>query len=203
MPRSSVAVPYLEFVQRAARYDQVIKGLSAIDPSLQKLLAELVMMRIFDVFMESLAGIAARLACGATYADGVNPKLLTVPARSTQGAMNLFATHGRPKFQQPKWSKLGYITTTTELVLDKTDHFLTACSANASVIAEMQAVRNRIAHTNGNSRVAYAKVIRRLYGAKLNQVTPGMLLLSTRFAPSRLDTYLASCRVILKGCSRS
>ena len=203
MAAPNVSVPYREFLQHCARHDQVVAGLPSIDPRLQRLLAELVMMRLFDEFQETLAGIATRLACGTAYGDGTPPVLLTAPATSTGGARVLFSQHGRPKPVNVRWSRVKFITDATKYVLDQNDHFIQACSANSLVISEMQAVRNRIAHNNANSRSAFSVVVRRHYGANVNSVSPGLLLLSPRFTPSLLHTYIASCRVIARSCSRS
>jgi hypothetical protein len=102
-----------------------------------------------------------------------------------------------------KWSKVSYINETTRYVLDVNNVFLTVCSANALVISEMQAVRNRIAHRNANSRAAFATVVVRHYGANLNNVSPGLLLLSSRFTPTMLERYIAACRLIIRDCTRS
>jgi hypothetical protein len=181
----------------------VIGGLGAIDARLQKLLAELVMMRLFDEFQEAIAGIALRLACGTPYADGTVPTLLTSPAKSASSARALYETFGRPKSQPPKWSKVSFINDTTKYVLDASDPFRAACSANALVIAEMQAVRNRIAHANARSRAAFAVVVKRRYGAKRNSVSPGTLLLSPRFSPTLLEQYVVTCRVIATACAKA
>jgi len=170
---------------------------------LQKLLAELVMMRLFDDFQEAIGGVACRLACGTPYRDGSLPILLTAPAKSTLGARDLFETFGRPKRQYVKWSKTTYINETTKYVLDSANPFTAACNANALIISEMQAVRNRIAHANANSRAAFSAIVQRHYGAKLNNVSPGMLLLSSRFSPTLLEQYVATCRVITKTCARA
>jgi hypothetical protein len=202
VPAQNVAVPYSEFVQRCARHNQIIVGLSSVDVRLQKLLAELVMMRLFDEFQEAISGVAMRLACGTPYADGTIPSLLTAPARSTTGARELFQTHGRPKEKAAKWSRTRFINETTKYVLDPKDPFTVACTANALVISEMQAVRNRIAHANAKSRAAFSQVVQRHYGAQLNNVSPGLLLLSPRFSPTLLTRYVAACRVITKACAR-
>lgn len=160
------------------------------------------MMRLFDEFQEAIAGVALRLACGTRYADGTSPNLLTSPAKSTSGARRLYETFGRPKPVPVRWSKATYINKTTMYVLDSSDPFTAVCNANALIIAEMQAVRNRIAHANANSRAAFSTVVQKRYGAKLNNVSPGMLLLSTRFAPTILDEYLTASRVIIRACSR-
>src|SRR5687768_16655867 len=48
VPSQNTAVPHNEFVARSARHDQIVAGLGDVDVKLQKLLAELVMMRLFD-----------------------------------------------------------------------------------------------------------------------------------------------------------
>jgi hypothetical protein len=181
----------------------VIQGIRLIEPGLQKLVAELVMMRLFDEFQDALSGIAQRLACGTPYADGTPPSLLTAAAKSTAGARLLFEQYGRAKPRPAKWSRTKFINETTKHVLNATEPFTLACIANALVISEMQAVRNRIAHKNASSRAAFAPVVQRHYGAKLNNVTPGLLLLSPRFSPTLLERYVIACRVIATGCARA
>jgi hypothetical protein len=161
------------------------------------------MMRLFDDLQEAIAGVALRLACGTAYADGTRPNLLTAPARSTAGARQLFETHGRPKPKDTKWSKTGFINETTRYVLDAKDPFTMTCNANALVISEMQAIRNRIAHRNARSHSAFSTVVQRHYGAKLNNMSPGLMLLSPRFSPTLLESYIGACRIIARSCARA
>lgn len=203
MPTPNVSVPHAEFERRCARHNAIVSGLSQVEPRLQKLLAELVMMRLFDEFQEAIAGVAMRLACGTTYGDGTVPTLLTNPAKSTDGARYLFENHGRQKRQGVRWSKTSFINETTKYVIDAQDPFVAACSANALAISEMQAIRNRIAHSNANSRKAFAIVVKRYYGASLNHISPGLLLLSQKQSPRLLDRYLTGSRVIVKACART
>lgn len=203
MAKINVAVPHGEFVARCKRHSQVIAGLPQVEAKLQKLLAELVMMRLFDEFQESISGIALRLACGAPYADGRLPNLLTSAAASTIQARDLFENHGRPKRKFVKWSRADYINDTTKYVIDRTDPFTVTCSGHGVILREMQAIRNRIAHNNKSSRAAFSAVVQRRYGAKLNHVTPGLLLLTPRFTPTLLDQYLLACQIISKSCARA
>jgi hypothetical protein len=179
----------------------VLLALPAIDPRLQKLLAELIMMRLFDDLQEAIQGVALRLACGTHYVNGTAPTLLTAPAKSTTGARHLYETYGRTKPRHLKWSKVKFINETTKYVLDPLEPFTKACNANALVISEMQAIRNRIAHGNETSRAAFSVVVKRYYGAKLNHMSPGLMLLSPRFSPPLLNRYLTSCRVIAADCA--
>jgi hypothetical protein len=181
----------------------VIQGLSQIEIRLRKLLAELVMLRLFDEFQEAIEGVALRLACGAPYVDGTIPALLTTPARSISGARQLYETFERPKQANLRWSKTSFINDATKYVLDSSNAFNAVCNANALAISEMRAIRNRIAHSNAKSRAAFAQVVQRHYGATLNHVSPGMLLISTRSSPTLLEQYLGACRAITKGCAKA
>lgn len=203
MPSPNVRVPYEEFVGRSHRHGQVVSGLTSAEVRVQRLVAELVMMRMFDELMESIAGAAYRLACGAPYDDGTAPILLTPPATSTTNAKLLFENVNRNKPKFVKWSRAAYINATTKHVLDPNDSFSTSCSRHGGILEEMQGVRNRIAHRNGNARTSFAKVVKRRYGADLNHITPGVLLLSPRFQPVLINQYLTSARVIAKDCIKA
>lgn len=198
----NVSVPHREFLGQCLRHSKVIQGLPDIDPSLQKLLAELVMMRLFDDFQVAIAGVALRLASGAPYADGTGSQLLTQPAGSIASARVLFENYGRSRQAHMKWSRVKFINETTKHVIDPQSHFIQSCLSNSLEISEMQSIRNRIAHSNKSSRGAFSSVVRRYYGANLNHVSPGLLLLSPRQSPQLLSRYVTACQVIVKGCAR-
>lgn len=202
MPAPTVKAPLSQFILRCDRHHTIVAGLPSIQIKLQRLVAELVMMRLFDDFQDLIAGVAVRLACGAPYGDGVQPTLLTASARSTAGALNMFENYGRQRATHAKWSRVQFIGDTTKNVIDTNDHFLVACQAHSQIIAEMQAIRNRIAHGNYAARRRYASVVRRYYGATLNHVSPGMLLLSPRFNPPLIERYVTSSRVIARSVSK-
>ena len=75
---------------------------------------------------------------------------------------------------------------------------ITVVDRNSSLIDELRRVRNRIAHNNAQSRTNYRDVVRRHYGAFLNHVTPGMLLLSSRKKPTLIEQYIKKQRIFVK-----
>ena len=183
MPAQSLQVPYRTFLERNHKHVLIANALPRLEPALQKALAELVLIRAFDrLFSRSIpAGAAYRLACGTAYVDGTSPSLLVSAARSTSGGRWLFENHARksrPKYV--KWSKTTFIKDTTQHVIDPADPFILACDAHSLLISEMQAVRNRIAHRNANSRRAFDVILRRYYGGAPQGVTPGTLLVTQR-----------------------
>lgn len=203
MAGAKLDVPHETFLRQSDRHTLIASGLSSIDPTLQRLIAELVMMRMFDEFQFAMAGIAKRLVCGAQYLDGSSPILLCPIATSTANAEQLIRTLGRQKATHPKWSTATYINDATRYVIDQSDHFTRIISGHGAIIKEMQAVRNRIAHNNPNSRIAFSRVIAVRYGARNNAISPGLLLLTPRFSPNLLDQYVRICRTIVKSCVRA
>lgn len=199
MPAPSVGVPYQEFLRRNSAHASIAGQLTDLSPTLQKALAELVMIRLFDDFLETTAGIAYRLACGADYLNGSPVSLQTTPARSAKSARLLFRDHNRAgKYWEPKWSTAPYIVKTTRFVIDPSERFIAAANAHTLTISDMQAVRNRIAHKNTRSRARYNTVLRRHYGGTPNGIAPGHLLLSPRVKPRVLDQYLIATRIIVR-----
>lgn len=204
MPARSLKVPFDWFLEQNLRHSRIVAALPGLDPALQKALAELVLIRLFDDLQESIAGMAYRVACGTPYVDGTSPGLLTSPARSADGARLLFQSHGRGgKTRFVKWSKSKYIKDTVRHVISPTDPLLVACDAHSLVISEMQIIRNRIAHRNSSTRKTFNTVLTRYYGGTPTNVTPGLLLLAPRVSPPPLHQYLAASRVIVKDCCRA
>jgi len=115
----------------------------------------------------------------------------------------MYESFGRQRQARLKWSRAKYINDTIKHVLDSSNAFNMVCRANSLTIAEMQSIRNRIAHSNAKSRSAFSGVVQRHYGARLNHVSPGMLLISPKFSPTLLEQYLSSCRAIVKGCAKA
>lgn len=203
MPARSLRVPHAWFVQQNAKHMGIAGALPTLEPNLQKALAEMLLIRLFDDLQEAVAGIAYRLACGSPYIDGTPAGLLSAQARSNDGARTLFEWHNRGRHQHVKWSRAKYIKDTVQHVIDPGDPFVRACDSHALILSEMQAVRNRIAHRNPTSRAKFNVVLGRYYGGTPRGVTPGLLLLASRAAPPPLYRYLAVTRVIVKDCARA
>ena len=187
---------------RCNRHHNVLVDLPLASPRLQQYVAELVMIRLFDEFQEALAGIATRLVCGASYLDGSQPSPI-LSVHSTSAAQTLMKTYGRSRPTELRWSKATFINGNTQFVLPGAEYFTTVVSANGTIIAEMQAVRNRIAHKNTNSMNAFMTVVARRYGARRPNVSPGLLLLTPRFTPTLLEQYLLATQIIARSCVRA
>jgi hypothetical protein len=163
----------------------------------QKLVAEIVLLRLFSLFENLIVSVSLKLACGATYVDGSNPTLL-VRARSSKHALTLFQTYGRNKQRLLQWSKAADIKENLRYVINYTDNIATVVDRNGVLIDELRRIRNRIAHNNVKARKNYREVVRRYYGAFMNHVTPGILLLTPRIRPPLLEQYIRQERILVK-----
>ncbi|MFC2078446.1 hypothetical protein ACFLSZ_00535 [Candidatus Bipolaricaulota bacterium] len=174
-------------------------SLASLPGGIQKLVAEIVMLRLFDILSEHLRRITCKVACGGMYLDGTAPSLLH-RSTSMAGAEKAMRTHGRGSklHNHLRWSASKYIKENSVFVIDRRDHLIVTLDSHHMLIDEMRRVRNRIAHNNQGSRKAYSQVIRRRYGAKVRGVRPGVLLLSTRWSPVPLEEYLRSTRVLVR-----
>lgn len=169
-----------------------------LKPTHQKLVAEIVLLRLFSLFENAISSISLKLTCGANYADGT-PPLLTIRARSAVSARNLLQQHGRVRTRHElKWTKASEIKENLRHVIDPNDNIIIVVDRNGSLIDELRRVRNRIAHNNEQSRRNYREIVRRHYGAVLNHITPGVLLLTPRISPSLLEQYIIKQRIVMK-----
>src|SRR5207249_4260998 len=102
----------------------------------RKLVAEIVMVRLFLLVENTFASVGAKLLCGATYLDATHPGRL-VTARSMAGAVTAMKTHGRSK---PKnylsWTKSKDIQDNLSLTLDAVDPFFAVVSKHGSLLIE-------------------------------------------------------------------
>ncbi|HEY6803393.1 MAG TPA: hypothetical protein VI306_07425 [Pyrinomonadaceae bacterium] len=179
------------------------KNLPSLSPRFQKLVAEIVMLRLFYLFQESVASIATKLVCGASYIDGSMAAVLA-PARSATAAHSNMRLFGRSKPRSSlKWSKVSDIKENVKYVVAPTEHFVTVLDHHGTFVDEMRRVRNRIAHNNLQARQNYRFIVQRYYGAFLNSVTPGTLLLSTRRSPALLNQYLTKTKILLKAIAKA
>ena len=169
-----------------------------IDVQQRKLVAEIVMIRLFLLIDNTLGSIGAKMLCGAGYLDTTRPAR-THSVRTIAAAVTAMRTHGRttPKTYLT-WTKSPEIRDNLSLTLAPTDPFFATIIDHAADLNEMRRVRNHIAHKSHSTRVHFRNVVTGYYGGLKQGVTPGLLLLTDAFgAPCLLDRYLIKARVII------
>lgn len=173
-------------------------NVAPLEAKYRKAVAEIALIRGFDLLQGIFLITAAKLVCGATYLNTTGANVL-LPTRSQATALTNMTTHGRarPK-KRMQWSKVSEIKDNCRYVIDTTEHFLTTLTNHSGLIDDMRNVRNRIAHNNSDSRRKYQLVVRHHYGAEMKHISPGTLLLSERFAARLIDQYLTQSKVLVK-----
>lgn len=172
------------YADQSSRLARVATGLSPLDAVHQKIIAEVLLLRLFDLLVGLIASVASKVAQGATYLDGTPGPIQVPRLRSRKAALDGFSNLGRAKAKtQLRWTKPSEIHDNVQFVIAPTDNLRQAITRHAASIDEMRRVRNRIAHNNKTARGHFRLVVQQYYGAALNHVTPGTLLLTTRWAP--------------------
>lgn len=168
-----------------------------LEAKYQHFISEMIMLRLFSIFEDSVAEMAYKLASGAVYVNGRSP-VLTIQAGSITGARGLFLNHGRvTPVQNLKWTKSRYIRESVQHVISTSDPFISSAQRNGNIIEEMRKVRNVLAHNTTSAKADFKTAVRSTYGANI-KITPGAFLSSTRRTPGcNLDRYLSSTKAVL------
>lgn len=193
----SLSTTYKEVYDDINRLLDLHSNIGGLEPKYSKLVAEIELLRLFDMLVDVIASAAIKIVCGAFYVDGSQPSVL-LHSRSRTSALQNMMTAGRPKPRILRWTEVDEIKKNLTYVLDPSEHFINILDSHALLINEMRIIRNRIAHNNEASRRNYKKVILRYYGAELNPISPGILLLSPRQKPPLITKYFMQSRALIK-----
>lgn len=168
-----------------------------LEAKYQHFISEMIMLRVFSIFEDTVAEIAYKLVAGAEYVNGTLP-VLTTQANSISGSRGIFLSHGRPRpIQNLKWTKARFIRESVQHVIDINEKYILNAQIHGVTIDEMRKVRNMLAHNTSTAKSDFKLVIRQKYGANIN-ITPGAFLTSTRrHTPCNLNKYITSTRIIL------
>lgn len=197
MPAPKLQITIRNSHQRIDKLIDYWSGSGSLEAKYQRFIAEMIMLRLFSIFEDSVAEIAYKLASGAVYVNGRSP-VLAAQAGSIVGARKLFLIHGRAKpVQNLKWTQSKCIRESVQHVISTADPFIMSAQRNGNIIDEMRKVRNALAHITTSAKADFRTVVRLTYGANVN-ITPGAFLSSTkRTLVCNLDRYLSSTNAVL------
>ena len=190
-------VDHLEFDSESDKLIDLLSNISSLQPRFAKLVAEILLIRLFSSLEEAIISVTTKIGCGATYVDGSQPRL-AVQSKSRRGAIDNMMKYGRSKPRYLQWSQVKEIRENVRYIIDPNEHFLNELDRHSGFIEEIRWIRNRIAHNNTAARANYRKAILRYYGGYVNSVTPGTLLLSPRRSPVLIEQYLRMSIILLK-----
>ena len=188
---------YLELDSEIHKLIDLLSHISSLQPRLAKLVAEILLLRLFSSLEETIMSVTVKIGCGALYIDGSQPRL-AVQSKSRQGTIDNMMIYGREKQRYLRWSSVTEIRENVRYIIASNEHVLNELDRHILFIDEMRWIRNRIAHNNTKARANYRKAILRYYGGYVNSVTPGTLLLSPRQNPVLIEQYLKKSRILVK-----
>lgn len=203
MSRVSLLVDWREFDHEISRLSSLVASITPLDAMHRKLVAEIMIVRLFLAMENTIKSVSAKLLCGAAYVDATAPQRL-VAAGSMESAYELMRRHGRPKEVRLGWSQASDVRENLKFTIAPTDPVFGSLSAAATLLTDMRFVRNHVAHKNEGTRVNFRKVVRKHYGGLKPGVTPGLILLTPSLGPpSLLEQYLLGSRVAIKSLVRA
>lgn len=187
-----------EFQREVKKLKDLSLDIDSLPFRYRKLSAELIHLRLYLLIESATESVALQLAMGKAYCDGTHPSPKIVAASSAQAEKN-FKEWGRKK---PKarllWSNVDSVVANVVPVFEDTEHFNTHFEAHKQALEELRFVRNRIAHKGGSAARNYNRLIVSNYGVELPAMTPGTYLLTSRFEPRKLISFVRTGEVFLK-----
>jgi hypothetical protein len=201
MPK--LLVDQRDFTLSVDQLADLAANIQPLDAHYQKLVAEIILLRLFALMESSFESIATKVLCGATYLDSTVPMVLKSCSNRVD-ALDVMRRHGRKKPRsQLKWTMVTDIKENLRHVLDVADPLIKTFDIHALIIDEIRRVRNHVAHRNADTRRKYRSVVQQHYGSYVPSVTPGVLLLAKRFRPILLEQYLRKAKIVLKELLRA
>lgn len=164
----------------------------------RKLSAELIHLRLYLIFENTIEEVAYRLAAGVQYCDGTRCHVKVASATTRQVERNFLRWGRANPIKRLVWSNTDSILNNVSFVFEPTEHFCTHFVDHKTALEELRHVRNRIAHKGGSAAKNYKLLIKDQYGVDAPSVTPGTYLLTTRFSPTKLLHFIKTADVFLK-----
>ena len=185
------------------RLQSLVLSVSQLEVRHRKLIAEIVVVRLFIIIENLIPRTCEKILCGAVYLDGTVPKRLAA-ATSMGNAQHLMANYRRSRPRRLRWTIPRDIRENVSYTIDSNDPLLRVVSTYGSFFSDIRYVRNHIVHKNDNTHVNSRKVVRASYGGLKRGVTPGLILLTTATRPVPLIvSYLAFARAFIRDLLRA
>lgn len=194
---------YASFRSESERLLDLLGSTGALSPAHQKVIAEIVLLRL-SILIENATKIAfCRICCGTVYLDGQAPLLISGPYMNAPAAIAAMKTLNRPRDRGLPWNDGREIRENVTHIVDTADPSITVMTNFAAMLTELRYIRNHIAHKNDGTRRNFRKIIRKYYGANVRGITCGTLLLSSRVStPPLVEKLIRQARVYMRSLAR-
>lgn len=178
-----------------------LKSLS-LQPQFQGFIAEILMLRLFNILEKAVTDIACRVACGAQYNNGVIP-VPTVLACNLNDAVYQFKNYNRASpLAHIQFTSVRNTNDAIKEVIPVTEPFRQNLTNYGIQFEEMRNVRNQIAHGTSSTYKKYKNVIVRKYGSALRLKTSVFLTSTTRERIPVLDQYVTTVKLMVNDLSK-
>lgn len=189
-----------DFYSQTDSLSNLLVKVSNLDFETQRIIYELVMVRLFSLLELQFESIILKVLCNTQYLDASYPNLI-ITSSNARNAISNISNHGRTRplrNNDIKWNQYQCILGNVRHLINSMDNLLSVFSIYERIINEMRLIRNHIAHNTPDTRNKYKSVVISYYGAYVNSLTPGKLLISNRRSPCLLKQYIITARIIVK-----
>ena len=110
--------------------------ITPLPPKYRKLVAEIILLRTFSVFENTVFSVACKVVCGAAYCDNSQATIL-VRASTMADAETKMRNHGRnrPRWNL-SWTRAGEIKENVRYLIAAGDHFMWIIDQHGTLIDE-------------------------------------------------------------------
>jgi hypothetical protein len=144
-----------DFYTQADGLSNLLNKVSDLDFENQRIISELVMVRLFSLLEMHFELITLKVLCNTQYLDSTYPNLIVISSNSNNAVSNILR-HGRTRPWRRfniKWNTFQCVQDNVQYLVNPTDNLLSVFSIHSGVIDEMQRVRNHIAHTKYRTKL--------------------------------------------------
>jgi hypothetical protein len=178
---ASLRVEVERFVAETATLETLLSQTEALSPAHQKLIAELIIVKLAVAFENCISQGLYRIVAGQPDLSGAVVARHTTPNTIAAAKAQLLAGA-----QRTPWLNASEVCASLQKVVENNDPMLERIRRHGPTVSAIRKIRNHIAHRNRNSSLKFRDLVLQVYGARLNHISPGTLLLTRRIGPKPL-----------------
>ena len=204
MPIPQLSVDWRDFQRDTDHLSSLLASLKPLQVNHRKMVAEMVLVRLFSLAENTMTSVSVKLLCGAIYLDNTSPNI-NVSASTMTGANRLLKSYKRNRtVTHLSWGSTSLARGNLKHTFDSIDPVFSAVANHGHVLNEVRHLRNHIAHRSDSSRRKFRVVVRSHYGGLKQGITPGVLLLTEAFGiPTLSEKYIRHLRVFIREVVRA
>lgn len=202
MPAPRIQTAYNNAIRDIGVLEKYRNKSKSLQPQFQGFVAEILLLRLFGILEKAVNDISCRVACCATYINGVMPSP-TIVARSLDDAMNLFKTFNRTRANSHlKFTNVGFTNDAIKEVIPSSEPFRQNLGHYSNEFDDMRRVRNHIAHRTSDTYAKYKQVLTRRYGSNLRIKTSVFLVSNNRERIPMIDQYFTIVKLMINDMAK-